>query len=181
MLNRKKYSLLVLVIFMLCTACTNLFQQPVQVPLVLANFTENSVNVILQLDRDVNGQFYLSAEFIPSDGYHLYSKDIPITGVDGLGRPTLFSLAETSQLISTGELIESVQAQVPDFEPKELLVYPLGAVTLRMPVNLPAGDAWLQESVLVTFMACSDVGCKPPVMQKEVIVQIPSLGLIGEN
>lgn len=181
MLNRKKYFFTVLVIFMLCTACTNLFNQPVQTPLDLTNFTENSVNVVIQLSRDLNGQFYISAEFIPADGFHLYSKDIPLSGVDGLGRPTLLTLPETSQLTSAGELTESVQAQIPDFEPKGLLVYPLGAVTLSMPVNLPAGDTWLQESVFVTFMACNDSGCKPPVMQKEVIVQIPSLGLVEEN
>ncbi|KXK12085.1 MAG: hypothetical protein UZ14_CFX002002439 [Chloroflexi bacterium OLB14] len=82
MLNRKKYFFTVLVIFMLCTACTNLFNQPVQTPLDLTNFTENSVNVVIQLSRDLNGQFYISAEFIPADGFHLYSKDIPLSGVD---------------------------------------------------------------------------------------------------
>jgi hypothetical protein len=167
--------------FIICLILTSCANQSIQLPLPLASFTENSVSVSIVLEEDTNGQFYISATFTPSDGLHLYSKDIPLTGVNGLGRPTLLSLPETSQLISTGELIESVESQTPDFEPKELMVYPSGAVTLSLPVEIPVGNAWIQESVLVTYMACNEIGCKPPVLQKEVLIQIPSLDLIKEQ
>lgn len=78
------------------------------------------------LEKNIDGQFYISATFAPPDGFHLYSKDIPLSGIDGLGRPTYLSLPSTSQLKSTGELLENVKPQPPEFEPYELLVYPFG-------------------------------------------------------
>ncbi|MFN3492710.1 MAG: hypothetical protein ACK40V_10875, partial [Anaerolineales bacterium] len=147
----------------------------------LTDFTENTVHVSIVLEKDTAGQFYISATFTPPDGFHLYSKDIPLSGIDGLGRPTYISLPDTSQLKNTGELLESVKPQIPEFEPYELLVYPFGSVTLRLPVELPAGKEWIQESVLVTFMACNEIGCKPPVVEKLVFIELPSLGMLNDE
>ena len=69
-----------------------------ELSLALASFTENYVSVSIQLEGNDKGEYFLSATFMPPEGYHLYSKDIPITGVDGLGRPTLLELTEDSQL-----------------------------------------------------------------------------------
>jgi hypothetical protein len=56
----------------------------------LANSIENSVQVSILMSRDEKNQLTLSAVFTPQNpGLHLYSKDIPKNGVDGLGRPTL--------------------------------------------------------------------------------------------
>lgn len=115
----------------------------------------------------------LSATFTPPEGYHLYSKDIPITGIDGLGRPTLLELTPKSQLSATGDLMESIKAQEPDFEPKELLIYPLGAVTLSLPVELPSGSGWTEDEIQITYMACSASQCKLPVVAKRVLIAIP--------
>ena len=139
----------------------------------LASFTEKYVAVSIYLEQTSGGNHLLSATFTPPDGYHLYSKDIPPTGVDGLGRPTFLDLTTNSQMKATGNLVESVQAQAPDFEPKELLVYPLGAVTLSLPVELPPGADWVEDELQVTFMACSANQCKPPVVGKVVGVRIP--------
>jgi hypothetical protein len=117
----------------------------------------------------------LSATFTPSQDHHLYSKDIPINGLEGLGRPTLLELTEESQMTALGGLIESVQAQEPDFEPKELLVYPAGPVTLKLPVKLPPGNDWIDDQVKITYMACSAYQCKPPVEGKIVSVRIPGV------
>jgi hypothetical protein len=54
-----------------------------------------------------------------------------------------------------------------------LLVYPEGPVTLRLPILLPEGEGWFDEQVSVTFMACSDGTCCPPVVGKLVTVRVP--------
>jgi hypothetical protein len=146
----------------------------------LAAFTENYVQVSICLERSSAGSYALSATFTPPQGYHLYSKDIPITGKDGLGRPTLLELTPDSLLKTSGPLLENVKAQVPDFGPKELLVYPPGAVTLSLPVELPVSNGWIEDELEVTYMACSAGQCKPPVVAKRVLVAIPGVDILDE-
>ncbi|HSB01890.1 MAG TPA: hypothetical protein VLE49_14665 [Anaerolineales bacterium] len=142
-------------------------------PIALASFTENYVDVSIHLERNSAGNYFLAATFTPPQGHHLYSKDIPIDGLEGLGRPTLLELTEESQMTALGGLIESAKAQEPDFEPKELLVYPAGPVTLSLPVQLPHGEGWIDDEVKITYMACSAYQCKPPVEGKIVPIRIP--------
>ncbi len=111
----------------------------------------------------------------------MYSKDIPITGVDGLGRPTLIELTGDGQMKPLGGLIESASVEIPNFEPKKLLVYPPGAVTLSLPVELPSGNDWVEDVVKVTYMSCSDTGCKPPVIGKLVSVRVPGVDMIVDQ
>jgi len=154
----------------LITAC-----QPAQkAPLELARSTENSVEVTITLTRAEDGQVYLSATFTPVESkLHLYSKDIPKSGVDGLGRPALLELAPNSTLKASGQLKESAPAQSLQSGPQGLLVYPTGAVTLSLPVILPAGTNWLDDQVIVTYMACTEFNCRPPVEGKVIPIQIP--------
>ncbi|HLO31041.1 MAG TPA: protein-disulfide reductase DsbD domain-containing protein [Anaerolineales bacterium] len=147
-------------------------------PIPLASFSENYVNVSISLERNTGGESYLSGTFTPPEGYHLYSKDIPMNGVDGLGRPTLLELTPESQMKVVGDLQESVEPEEPDFEPKELLVYPAGAVTLSLPVELPPGKGWTQAEVKITYMVCSANQCKPPVEGKLVSVRIPGAEML---
>lgn len=141
--------------------------------LKLADFTKNSVTVSIYLSAPKEGPSFLVAAFVPSDGLHLYSKDIPRNGVDGLGRPTLLELTQASQMKAAGELMESVPAQIPDFEPKDLLVYPAGLVTLTLPVTFPIGKNWVDDEISVTYMACNDTGCRAPVVNQIIAVHIP--------
>jgi hypothetical protein len=138
----------------------------------LASFTENKVTVEIALEIDDSGQAWLSARFTPEAGYHLYSKDIPSGGVEGLGRPTLLELVPGSRLESAGVLSESVGA-VQDEGPAGLLVYPAGPVTLRLPVILLEGTGWFDEQVSVTYMACAEGVCLPPVEGRLVQVRVP--------
>jgi hypothetical protein len=142
----------------------------------LASFTENDVNVSISLAGTPDGNYAISATFTPPDGYHLYSKDIPAQGIKGLGRPTLLELPSGSLLKTAGPLTESVKPQKPDFEPRELLVYPRGPVRLSLPVELPAGSDWLDDKLSVTYMACSASQCKPPVVGKIVPIRVPGAG-----
>jgi hypothetical protein len=144
----------------------------------LASFTQNYVDVSIYLERNSAGKYVLAGTFTPPTGYHLYSKDIPLTGVNGLGRPTLLELTAESQMRAIGELTESAKAEESGFEPKELLVYPRGAVTLSLPVELPPGSGWIEDEIKITYMACSDSQCKPPVQGKIVLVRIPGADAI---
>lgn len=145
--------------------------------LLLATFTENDVEVSIRLEANTDGNHFLLATFIPPNGHHLYSKDIPLTGVEGLGRPTLLELSANSQMRSLGGLLESVPSEIPDFEPMELLVYPAGIVTLSLPVQLPPGNEWVDETVKVTYMSCSGNGCKAPVVGKLIPIRVPGAGM----
>jgi hypothetical protein len=164
-------------------ACTSSSAGRYRESISLATFTESDVEVSVHLDSNSSGEHFLSATFTPLDGYHMYSKDIPIIGVDGLGRPTLIELTAESQMKSVGGLIESVRAEVPDFEPKELLVYPPGAVTLSLHVELPPGNEWVEDVVKVTYMSCNENGCKAPVVGKLVSVRIPGadMSIMGDE
>lgn len=165
-----------MIIWLLTTnvSCTPAPSQPI----ALASFTENYVQVSILLEREPAGDYVLSATFTPPDGYHLYSKDIPLTGVNGLGRPTSLELTSASRMEAMGELVESLVAQEPDFEPKELLVYPTGPVTLSLPVRLLSGDDWVDDELKITYMACSAVQCKPPVVGKVVSLRIPGADML---
>ena len=146
--------------------------------LELATSTENNVEVTITLERVNNVQFILLATFTPqSPSLHLYSKDIPKTGINGLGRPTLLELSKGSPLQAVSELAESVSPQMPTTPPLELLTYPAGPVTLSLPVLLPEGNNWSDDEVIVTYMACDEQGCRPPVQNKSIAIKIPGKGL----
>jgi hypothetical protein len=160
------FSLLVLTLF---TAC----QSKQAAKLELARSTESAVEVVITLTR-VKGQVYLSATFTPTENkLHLYSKDIPKDGVGGLGRPALLELASGSSIKANGNLTESATAQILQTGTQELPVYPAGAVTLSLPVTLPAGKDWVNEQVIVTYMACTDYSCRAPVENKVIPIRIP--------
>jgi hypothetical protein len=147
--------------------------------LQLATSAENKVEVTIALIRNEDGQFILSATFTPQLlNMHLYSKEIPRNGVEGVGRPTLLELAEGSALKANGEVTESiVSSQSSSFDAEGLLLYPAGPVTLSLPVLLPDGNDWVNDEVIVTYMACDDRGCRAPVQQKPIAIKIPSMGL----
>src|SRR5438552_3527953 len=59
----------------------------------LAEFTENGVAVEITLSQDKPGHRSLTAVFTPTDkDFHLYSKDLPRNGIQGVGRPTLLEV-----------------------------------------------------------------------------------------
>lgn len=167
-----------LFVLLFLTACGSQPDLKPDSPLPLASFTESDVTVDIALEQDASGQVYLAATFTPEEGEHLYSKDIPLTGVDGLGRPTLLELVPGSKLEAAGELTESVSALELDGSPG-LLVYPEGPVTLRLAVTLPEGEGWFDEQVSVTYMACSGGTCCPPVVGKLVPVRVPGSEEVG--
>src|SRR5437868_7459620 len=75
----------------------------------LDTITQNHVQVDINLEADSLGHMILAATYKPLDaGFHLYSKDLPRTGIDGVGRPTLLEVAPSSGLQATGAVADSV-------------------------------------------------------------------------
>lgn len=173
-------SLTFLALTVFASACAPSPNLPRGQSIALASASENGVNVSIFLERTSEGTFFLHATFTPPEGNHLYSKDIPITGVDGLGRPTLLELTDQTKLQALGNLLESVPAILLDFEYQKLPIYPDGAVTLTMPIVLPNGKGWIDDVVSVTYMACNDKGCKPPVIGKIISIRIPGANSISQ-
>lgn len=144
--------------------------------LPLASFIENDVSVNIWLERAGLGQAVLVATFTPTEqGYHLYSKDLPAKGVNGLGRPTRLDLTAFSALEAAGVLEDEPQAEpvtVLEGSPP-LPVYPPGPVTLRLPVKLPDAPGWVDDLISVSYMTCSKTGCTRPVIGREVEIRVP--------
>jgi hypothetical protein len=141
----------------------------------LAILEESSVRVSLWLEVTQADRAVLKARFEPLEaGYHLYSKDLPRDGVDGLGRPTLLELTPASVLQPIGDLSAEpallAEPVFPDLQ--DLRVYPAGPVTLRLPVRLPPGlQTWNDEAAL-TYMICAGAKCKRPVEARIVLLAI---------
>ena len=171
------FALLTLTVFSVACAPKAILAPGGSLP--LTSFSENSVDVSITLTRDALGTILLTATFTPPPDGHLYGKNIPRTGVDGLGRPTLLELTDRSKMEALGTLMESLPALIEEFESLELPVYPDGPVTLSLPVELPSGKEWVDDEISVTFMACTDNGCKPPVIGKIVQVRVPGAEAIS--
>jgi hypothetical protein len=143
----------------------------------LAEMTKNGVSVTINLETDGQGDSALLATFSPlEEDTHLYSMDLPMEGVDGLGRPTRLELAPGVQMQASGSLEESTAAQSVEIslDLPILPVYPAGLVTMRLPVSLPEEEGGtFADQVLVTSMACSVRGCLRPVMGEAIDIQVP--------
>ncbi len=133
-----------------------------------------SDGVELLVERDVERQGLL-VTFSPDQSKepcHLYDTDLPLNGLAGVGRPTRVELVENALLAVAGKVHvhETLIAEATD-----LKSYPAGPVHISMPLQLLAGDApdEIDVTLLLTYMACGDTFCCPPVTQKEVQVRIP--------
>ncbi len=144
----------------------------------LASFEESAAKVSISVEYDDKHQPTLVATFAPiQKGYHLYSKDLPKKGIEGIGRPTLIELAANSQIKARGVLTDNaptLKEVIPEAK-EPLLIYPNGPVTLRLPISLPkASSHKLNETVLVSYMTCSPKGqCTAPVTAKVVAITLP--------
>lgn len=112
----------------------------------------------------VNGQ--VRATFRPDRaGFHLYSLDLPPAGVQGLGIPTV--VAVRGRLHATGKPAADVPVRALRIDELnvELPVYPDGPVTVTLPVRA-TGEG--PAEVVVTYGACSENTCLPPVRDQAI-------------
>lgn len=168
---------IVLLVCLLCASCAAAPQLPRGQNLALSDFVDplNQVAVAVQLIHAVDGTFLVQATFTPPPGYHLYSKDTPITGVRGQGRPTLLEFPAGAKTKPAGTLTESVTAMPLGYTSDGPLVYPVGPVTLSQAVRLPAGQGWIEDTIQLTYMACTPSLCLAPTVRKSVAIKIPGM------
>jgi hypothetical protein len=148
----------------------------------LAAFTDpdNSIRVSIQLSQSLDGKIILSATFEAPKDYHLYSKDLVQLGFTNQGRPTRIDLPPGSKMKAAGSLSASAESEIYGHDPEGPPVYPEGPVTLSIPVKLPASqNGWVDDTVSLTYMACSLTTCGSPTVGKHVNVRIPELAAIG--
>ena len=143
----------------------------------LTRFAEHDVSVEIALERSRSGTTWLVGTYTPSRAtFHLYGKDLPKAGIHGVARPTLLELVSSASIRPAGSLV----ADRPTIDLHVAVlgstfpVYPEGPVTLRLPVTLTARDSATAE-LSVTYMACSDRTCLPPVIDRRIAVRIPGL------
>lgn len=136
----------------------------------LAKFTEKGVAVEVMVEKDQTGQTWLAGTFTPTKPrFHLYSKDLPRTGISGVGRPTLLAVIAPADLRPLGSLQadQPVQELYFDILQQSFPVYPDGAVTVRLPIEKPARSP-ISIELAITYMACSDTTCLAPVENKRI-------------
>ena len=57
-----------------------------------------------------------------------------------------------------------------------LLVIPF--FVLNASLRDPSRQSWLDQQILVTYMACSDRGCRAPVENKSIAIRTPTKGML---
>jgi hypothetical protein len=140
--------------------------------------TESGVTVGIAISQDASRRAWIIGTFTPDDsGFHLYSKDLPRTGIRGLGRPTRLDVVRSKSIATDGPLVanQPVRTLREEGLGQTLRVYPDGPVTLRQPVRLSvnASDSATLVTLSITYMACSKRVCLPPVVGRQVEVAIP--------
>ncbi len=180
-MKRFGYLSLLILLMILLSSCSN---RPVLGPgesLKLASSLENGVSVVVALSMDVQARPWLEVTYTPEQaGFHLYGNTLPRNGVNGEGRPTLLQLPTGSNIRVVGDLKVSADAEVSSMGSDALLVYPAGPVRLSLPIALPPGKGWNQENVSITYEACSDMSCLPPVVDKLILIRVPSANLVKQ-
>ncbi|NMO49993.1 hypothetical protein HH310_02125 [Actinoplanes sp. TBRC 11911] len=110
----------------------------------------------------------LRVAFTPrAAGFHLYSVDLPVGGVDGLGVATAVSVRGGLRAAGKPRADQPVKELSIEKLGVRLPVYPDGAVTVTLPVTR-VGDG--REEAVVTYAACSVTVCLPPVRERVVPV-----------
>lgn len=141
----------------------------------LARFTDQDVAVEVSYERDARGRIQLAARFTPTRrGFRLYAMELPKQGVKGIGRPTLLEISRAPTLRATGPLSadQSAGEVRSDVLGLTLPAYPPGPVTLRLPVAVETSHG-ATATLSVTYMACSERKCMPPVEDRHVTVRVP--------
>jgi hypothetical protein len=110
-------------------------------------------------------QHQLTATFTPRrSGFHVYSVDLPAAGVQGLGVPT--RVQASGGATATGDLEADQPVRSLEYPSLgvTLPVYPDGPVTLRLAVERSRSE----PEVRVSYAACSEALCLPPVRDAQV-------------
>jgi|GEM_PF-2410964 len=145
-------------------------------PLTVWTSTENHVEVKIDITKNPSGQLQLSGIFTPTrPGFYLYGKDLPKDGIQGLARPTLLEVIKSNSVKFIGALeadqaVKNIYVNALDIS---FPVYPTVPVKLSIPFELADNSNSASIELSITYMACSDITCLPPVVDKYVYIQVP--------
>ncbi|MBA3937250.1 MAG: hypothetical protein H0X38_07300 [Planctomycetes bacterium] len=128
---------------------------------------KNGAVTVVTLERAPDGAATLVAVITPeppTDGRtpgHLYSIDLKST----TGKPSLLELKAGGPAKATGPLTADQPVHMIKGVDEDLPVYPEGPVTLRLPIQLPAGPAGQTVDVVavIGYMVCGSDYCLNPV------------------
>ena len=168
----------ILLVFLLAGCQQETQTLPQEQTYSLLTFAKNDVEVEVHLEIDEQESAQLVATFTPSEPtLHLYGLDMPLTGIEGVGRPTRIAIV-SGAIESVGNLtadVTTTDRAFPNFD-HTFPLYPDGPVTLTLPVKLPASRPESPEVVFsITYMACSSDGvCKPPVTDRQETITLPA-------
>ena len=143
----------------------------------VAQFTDQGVTVTLAIKDRSGSHATLEATFAPQHtGFHLYSIDLPATGVGGVGRPIRVTTQGALRVV--GPLTANTKVLMITLTGTSLVlpVYPDGPVTTDLPVELDGSGS---ATVLVSYAACSSTTCLPPVTDHAVTLKVNYLGVSG--
>ncbi|MEU9376058.1 hypothetical protein AB0D94_20100 [Streptomyces sp. NPDC048255] len=144
-------------------------------PAPTTRFSENGVTVTLSVSEWHASKGTLTAVFTPeAAGFHLYSTDLPPTGIEGVGRPT--TVAVTGALGAQGTLQAAAEVrsiEVPGVD-APVPVYPDGPVTTTLAVRASGSG---EATVLIGYASCSTQdGCTIPVSDRPVHLRVTDDG-----
>jgi hypothetical protein len=136
----------------------------------LATLHRGGVQVRLGFQRSATGDA-LVATFRPDrKGFHLYSVDLDPSAAGGVGFPTRLDVR--GGLTPQAAPVASAPVRLLRIATIGTLpVYPDGPVSLREPVRR-TGDA--AAEAILSYAACSDTVCLPPVVNATVRFSIPA-------
>jgi hypothetical protein len=143
----------------------------------LTTFSQNSVDVAIGLENDPAAGTRLTGRFTPTQPeFHLYSKDLPRDGLEGIGRPTLLEIVSTETMEISGPVTVDQEEEINYVEVLDLgfPVYPAGPVTIHIPVKIAPGSGGKEAELSITYMTCKGGACLPPVIDKRITVTLPA-------
>jgi ABC-type amino acid transport substrate-binding protein len=141
----------------------------------VAQFTSQGVTVTITVKDRAESHATIVATFAPQKpGFHLYSADLPATGIQGVGRP--IKVVPQGKLHGTGPLTADAKILMLPLAGTDLTlpVYPDGPVAAELPVALD-GDG--NATLLVSYAACSSNNCLPPVTDHPIDLQVSASGI----
>ncbi len=132
---------------------------------ITAGAVQNGVKVTVVVSGST-----VSATYRPlRPGFHLYSINLPVGGVDGLGTPT--RLGVRGGLRATRPPTSDMPGQLLKLPRLGVIlpVYPDGPVTITLPVTHTESSS---AQVVVSYGACSTSTCLVPVTDLVIPIQL---------
>jgi hypothetical protein len=147
--------------------------------------TQTLKNTIIKLQNDAGVEVIISQAKITNalkfkfeaidqkETLHFYDTNLPINGLMGIGRPTLVELDKNSafkQKRKAYALEKLVQNK------DDMKTYPPGPIHLILELEKKSflKKKYFSIPLLITYMACTETYCHPPVTRKRVSVNIPA-------